>query len=175
MAVFPVPFPPRQTTFNTRNHKVHTYLEYQSVCPLIRIGTPPPSPTSVSPPGTKVGGGESLQPQKPTITEAYNHRSIQPQKHTTTETYNHRSIQPQKHTITEAYILQTPGSSVFNHRNPQSLNSAIIKPYKEKLREKQNKCLSIKEPKLCINVALDIYVCRHSRLTSHYLLAFVLE
>jgi len=84
-------------------------------------------------------------------------------------------VQPQKHTITEAYILLTPGSSVFNHRNPQSLNSAIIKPYKEKLREKQNKCLSIKEPKLCINVALDIYVCRHSRLTSHYLLAFVLE
>ncbi len=36
-------------------HKVHIYLEYHSVCPLVRIGTPTPSPPSecAPPPGTK--------------------------------------------------------------------------------------------------------------------------
>jgi hypothetical protein len=39
------------------DHKVHIYLEYHSVCPLVRIGTPPlPLPrASVSTPGTKGG------------------------------------------------------------------------------------------------------------------------
>jgi hypothetical protein len=34
------------------NHKVHMYLEYYSVCPLVRIGTPTP--------GTKGGGQPRL-------------------------------------------------------------------------------------------------------------------
>ena len=25
-------------------HKIHIYLEYHSVCPLVQIGTPPPEP-----------------------------------------------------------------------------------------------------------------------------------
>jgi hypothetical protein len=29
-----------------RDHKVHIYLEYHSVCPLVGIGTPTPSPAS---------------------------------------------------------------------------------------------------------------------------------
>jgi hypothetical protein len=35
------------------------YLEYHSVCPLVGIGTPPPSPASecAHPPGTQGGGG----------------------------------------------------------------------------------------------------------------------
>jgi hypothetical protein len=39
------------------SHKVHKYLEYHSVCPLVRIGTPPPPlpQASVSPLGTKGG------------------------------------------------------------------------------------------------------------------------
>ncbi len=44
------------------SHKVHIYLEYLSVCPLVGIGTPlPPSPASEyapPPPGTK--GGDNL-------------------------------------------------------------------------------------------------------------------
>ncbi len=39
--------------FIMANHKVHIYLEFQSVCPLVRIGTPP------SPPEPKGGGGHS--------------------------------------------------------------------------------------------------------------------
>jgi hypothetical protein len=39
---------------------VHIYLEYHSVCPLVRIGTPPPQPAIAAPPppplGTKEGG-----------------------------------------------------------------------------------------------------------------------
>jgi hypothetical protein len=49
-------------------HKVHIYLEYHSVCPLVRIGTPPtPSPlASVSLPsepkgGTHWSGGEGVR------------------------------------------------------------------------------------------------------------------
>jgi hypothetical protein len=41
-------------------HKVHIYLEYHSVCPLVRIGTPHPVYRKCVPlPGTK-GGGETL-------------------------------------------------------------------------------------------------------------------
>jgi hypothetical protein len=41
------------------HHKVHIYLEYHSVCPLVGIGTPPPHPLSRKrvcpppPPGTR--------------------------------------------------------------------------------------------------------------------------
>jgi hypothetical protein len=36
------------------HHKVHKYLEYHSVCPLVRIGDPTPSPSSeCASPGTK--------------------------------------------------------------------------------------------------------------------------
>jgi hypothetical protein len=42
------------------DHKVHIYLEYHGVCPLVGIETPPhPSPASECAlhPGTKGGGG----------------------------------------------------------------------------------------------------------------------
>jgi hypothetical protein len=42
------------------SHKVLIYLEYHSVCPIDRIGTPPPIPSPASEcvsPGTKGGGG----------------------------------------------------------------------------------------------------------------------
>ncbi len=44
------------------SHKIHIYLEYQSVCPLVRIGTPqPPLPqASVYPPEPGGGGGGTL-------------------------------------------------------------------------------------------------------------------
>ncbi len=46
---------------NKLKHKVYNYtyiyLEYHSVCFLVRIGTPTPSPPSECPPGTKRGGG----------------------------------------------------------------------------------------------------------------------
>ncbi len=40
----------------------YSYIEYQSVCPLVGIGTPPPSPTqaSVSPLLEPKGGGATL-------------------------------------------------------------------------------------------------------------------
>jgi hypothetical protein len=45
-------------------HKVHKYLEYHSVCPLVRIETPP-HPLSrkrvCPPPGTTGGGGETVR------------------------------------------------------------------------------------------------------------------
>ncbi len=47
---------------NTVGHKVHTYQEYHSVCPLVGIGTLPPpiSPASVPlPPESKGGGAHS--------------------------------------------------------------------------------------------------------------------
>jgi hypothetical protein len=37
------------------SHKVHIYLEYHSVCYLVRIGPPTLSPASECPPGTKGG------------------------------------------------------------------------------------------------------------------------
>jgi hypothetical protein len=40
------------------NHKVHVYLEYQSVCPLVRTGPPPP-PRNQRGPG---GGGDNPIP-----------------------------------------------------------------------------------------------------------------
>ena len=42
-------------------HKVHMWLGYHSVCPVVGIGTPPPPPASlwVSPLGTKGGGSHS--------------------------------------------------------------------------------------------------------------------
>jgi hypothetical protein len=42
---------------NLYSYKVHTCLEYPSVCPLVRIGTPTPSPASecVPPPEPKGG------------------------------------------------------------------------------------------------------------------------
>jgi hypothetical protein len=52
-------------------HKVHTYLEYHSVCPLVQIGTPPPSTHCQSVPQAnlsfptepKGGGGGVYTPQ----------------------------------------------------------------------------------------------------------------
>jgi hypothetical protein len=42
------------------SHKVRIYLEYHNVCPLVRIGTPNPSPAiEFVPPGTKGGMGGS--------------------------------------------------------------------------------------------------------------------
>ncbi len=43
-------------------HKVHLYIEYHSVCPLVGIGTPLPfQPQAiVPPPGTKGGGGYTI-------------------------------------------------------------------------------------------------------------------
>ncbi len=43
----------------TYRHKVHNYKEYHSVCPLVRIGTPPPpfSPASVQCPSPRTKGG----------------------------------------------------------------------------------------------------------------------
>ncbi len=42
-------------------HKVHTYLEYDSVFPLVQIGTPTPSAASdVSPGGTHSPAGEGV-------------------------------------------------------------------------------------------------------------------
>jgi hypothetical protein len=49
---------------DTFHHKVHTYIEYHSVCPLVGIGTLPPplSPASVPlPPEPKGGGHNRLQ------------------------------------------------------------------------------------------------------------------
>ncbi len=43
--------------------KVHIYLEYHNVCPLVRIGTPPPPPlpqASVSLPQNQRGGEDTL-------------------------------------------------------------------------------------------------------------------
>ncbi len=40
-------------------HKVHTYLEYHSVCPLVGIGTP-----SVPPPPDTGGGGSTYSPAR---------------------------------------------------------------------------------------------------------------
>ncbi len=44
------------------NHKVLIYIEHHSLCPLVRIGTPPPLQPQVSvpsPPGPKGGGAHS--------------------------------------------------------------------------------------------------------------------
>jgi hypothetical protein len=47
-------------TGSTNAPTTYMYLEYHSVCPLVRIGTPPPlSLARVSPPGAK-GGGNTL-------------------------------------------------------------------------------------------------------------------
>ncbi len=41
-------------------HKVHTYIEYHSVCPLVRFGTPPPlSLKRVSPSLQNQKGGDT--------------------------------------------------------------------------------------------------------------------
>jgi hypothetical protein len=49
--------------FVGRGHKVHIYKEYHSVCPLVGIGTLPPTPSLASecapPPGTKGGGAHT--------------------------------------------------------------------------------------------------------------------
>jgi hypothetical protein len=47
-------------TSQSTKHKVHTYKEYHSVCPLVEIVTPPPPLSPASVPltsGTKGGGG----------------------------------------------------------------------------------------------------------------------
>jgi len=47
------------TTGHIAVHKVHSYTEYHSVCPLVGIGTllPPLSPASVPLPPVPKGGG----------------------------------------------------------------------------------------------------------------------
>jgi hypothetical protein len=47
--------------FYVVDHKVHIYLEYNSECPLVGIGTPTPFPASECspPPQTKGGGAHS--------------------------------------------------------------------------------------------------------------------
>jgi hypothetical protein len=44
-------------------HKVHIYLEYHSICHLVRIGTPPASSPAREcvPPGTKGGGDTRMR------------------------------------------------------------------------------------------------------------------
>jgi len=41
-------------------HTVHIYLEYQSVCPLVRIGTHIPSPARECVPSQEAKGGDTL-------------------------------------------------------------------------------------------------------------------
>jgi hypothetical protein len=43
-----------------RGIKVYIYIEYQSCCPFVGIGSPTPSPASVSPPLESMGGPNSL-------------------------------------------------------------------------------------------------------------------
>ncbi len=53
-------------SIKTISHKVHTFIEYHSVCPLVGIGTLPPplSPASVPlPPEPKGGGHTRLETQ----------------------------------------------------------------------------------------------------------------
>jgi len=49
------------TIYTTKHHhhKIHIYIEYRSVCPVVGIGTPPPPlpQASVPPNGTKGGRG----------------------------------------------------------------------------------------------------------------------
>ncbi len=60
------PLPPALIFAEWRKPKYHKsiriYLECHSVCPLVRIGTPPPPlpQARVSPPCTKGGGGDTL-------------------------------------------------------------------------------------------------------------------
>jgi len=45
------------TIYEGTDHKVHIYLEYHSVCPLVRIGTLPPNLTQECVPPRNLRGG----------------------------------------------------------------------------------------------------------------------